>query len=279
MICQIPTFYALIFSTVYPTNPVEAIAAAAVYSALLVVMLILWLWLELTNPAAPGGCACPCFKEDRFWNSKACEWQPNGRNGRIAPDFEIKPSTKKTNQLVVRYDAATKKRVKGLDHFCKWLNTPVGFRNYPHFFVLVVLCNVQVCWCQDEMTIATNALAAALRLPPCAYDHASRLLLAQVVYTLAVSIAALAAWGASAYIWAWVLWILNAVGCCVLIYFGFELLFYHVYLMRRGISTYDDIFEKAQKRTLARKQAAKQKAGVKAASVRTNADASEPSAR
>ena len=65
---------------------------------------------------------------------------------------------------MVRYDAATKKRIKGLDHFCKWLNTPVGFRNYPHFFTLVVLCNVQV------------------------------------VYTLAISIVALAAWGASAYV-------------------------------------------------------------------------------
>ncbi len=58
--------------------------------------------------------------------------------------MKITPETKVTNQRVVRYDAATKKRVRGLDHFCKWLNTPVGFRNYPHFFTLVVLCNVQV---------------------------------------------------------------------------------------------------------------------------------------
>jgi len=226
---QIPTFYALIFTSLDAAHVVHAYAAAACYSGLLLVMIILWLWLELTDPAAPGGCACPCFKADRYWNSQACEWQPTGRNGRIAPDFEIKPGTKKTNQLVVRYDAATKKRVKGLDHFCKWLNTPVGFRNYPHFFVLVVLCNVQV------------------------------------IYTFCISITALAAWGASAHIWAWVLWILNACGCGVLIYFGCDLMFYHCYLMRRGISTYDDIFEKAQKRTQARKRARKK------ATVSTNA--------
>jgi hypothetical protein len=218
---QVPTFYALLFLSVFPTHPTEAIVVASVYSALLAAMVPLWLWLECTDPAAAGGCACPCFSANRYWNSEACEWQPTSRRGRVAPDFEVKASTKVSNQRVVRYDAATKKRVKGLDHFCKWLNTPVGFRNYPHFFLLMVLCNVQM------------------------------------LLSLAISITALAAWGASAFVWAWVLWIVNACGCVVLLYFGFDLLFYHFYLLRRGISTYDDIFEKAQKKVAARKLAAR----------------------
>ncbi len=217
----------MVFMSVYPTHPTEAIYSAAVYSALLIVLFSLWLWLELTDPAAKGGMACPCFAATRYWNNDACEWQPKSRNGQISPGFEITKSTKLTNQTIVRYDAATKKRIKGLDHFCKWLNTPVGYRNYPHFFAMVVLCNVQM------------------------------------LYTLAISITALAAWGASAYIWAWVLWIAIACGCIVLNYFGFDLMFYHVYLMRRGISTYDDIFEKAQKRTKARKAAALEKKNQK----------------
>ena len=209
----------MIFLSVYPTHPTEAIGAAAVYSALLLVMFPLWLWLELTDPATDGGTGCPCFKDKRYWNKEACEWQPKSRSDKIAPSFEITKTTKVTNMYTRGYDAATKKWVIGFDHYCKWLNTSIGLKNYAQFFTLMVLCNVQM------------------------------------LYSFAISIVALAAWGANAYIWAWVFWILNGCGCIVLLYFGFDLLFYHFYLMRRGISTYWDLFEKAQKKKKARQRA------------------------
>ena len=35
---------------------------------------------------------------------------------------------------------SSNKCVEGMDHFCKWLNTSVGTRNYPYFAMFVVCC-------------------------------------------------------------------------------------------------------------------------------------------
>ena len=40
----------------------------------------------------------------------------------------------KKAQLKKRYCAVTRKSVPGMDHYCRWMNTAIGSRNYVGFF-------------------------------------------------------------------------------------------------------------------------------------------------
>lgn len=182
---MIPLFYALVATTIIPTHFQEGVVLMVVYSLLLVAILSLWLPLELIDPASEGGCAYPCFKEA---------------------------------QQKVRWDAVSRKRVRGLDHYCKFLNTPIGARNYPMFFALVIV------GCLQFMFQGITGL---------------------------VAVSVLFKWSDN--IWQVSLWFLNSAACAGILYPAFELFFFHIYLMRNNMSTYDYLIEEAKKRKVTRK--------------------------
>lgn len=182
---MIPLFYSLVATTILPTHYQQGIALIVGYSVILVAMFCLWLPLELIDPATEGGCAYPCFKEV---------------------------------QQKVRFDAVSRKRVRGLDHYCKFLNTPIGARNYLMFFILVILGCVQF-----TFQAITGVVAVSVLL-----DWSNNM--------LQVS-----------------LWLFSTVAAAGVLYPSFDLLFFHIYLMRRNISTYDYLVEEAKQRNLAKR--------------------------
>ena len=58
----------------------------------------------------------------------------------------------KRAQLKTRYCAVSKKKVPGMDHYCVWMNTAIGARNYPGFF-LVALLSTLLLWFQIIISI------------------------------------------------------------------------------------------------------------------------------
>lgn len=92
------------------------IIAIALYSACFVPVLALWFAAEMIDPASEGTCTVAAFK----------------------------------GETEMRYDREMGKKIPGLDHHCKWLNTGIGRRNYLIFFALIVL--IFVLWLGQFLT-------------------------------------------------------------------------------------------------------------------------------
>ena len=111
-----------------------------------------------------------------------------------------------------------------MDHFCVWMNTTVGSRNYPGFF-LVALFSSLLLWFQMGMSVA----AVILNDEP----TATTVLLSISQFVCAAAVAAPYS----------------------------VLLTFHVYLIVKQISTFDYLMLRAQAKATKRKALAKAESG------------------
>ena len=121
----------------------------------------------------------------------------------------------KRAQLKTRYCAVSKKKVPEMDHYCVWMNTAIGSRNYTSFF-LVALFSTLLLWFQMVISIFgfTNSNATTITL------------ISSVVQFIC------AAGLAAPYT---------------------TLLFFHLHLIAKQISTFDYLMQQAKVRAAKRK--------------------------
>ena len=107
----------------HPSTAISAVVCGLLAGALQLGVFILWLLVEWLDPdgvkdwsAARCICPMPCYLQE-----------PNGKFG----------------QRTVRWDRNMGKRIVGIDHWCKWLNTTINIRTYPLFIALVNVAGVQ----------------------------------------------------------------------------------------------------------------------------------------
>ena len=124
----------------------------------------------------------------------------------------------KRAQLKTRYCAVSKKKVPQMDHFCVWMNTTIGSRNYPSFF-MVALFSTVLMWFQMGLSIVALVNNSAKEI---------------VVAALVSSLFQLL--------------------CALLVATPYTtLLMFHVHLILKQISTFDFLMLRAQKKAALRK--------------------------
>jgi len=169
--------------------------------------LALWIAAELIDPATEGCGGMPCFKHTES-----------------------------------RYDREMGKKIPGLDHHCKWLNTAIGRRNYGIFFGLISMLFVQyllqfavgvgilIVYAKDDLPVWGSVLVAIHEL-----------------------------WG--------------ACNC----WFTLNLVLFHVELMYKGITSYDWMLAAAKAKRQKRKQnrAKKMEEGAEAGTIALTDDGSD----
>jgi len=112
-----------------------------------------------------------------------------------------------------RYDRAMGKKIPGLDHHCRWLNTSIGRRNYGIFFSLI--CS----------------------------------LLVQYVVQIVVGIVLMVTREDDIPAWGFVLISIHELWSATCFYFDLKLVSFHIELMCRGITSYEWILRNAQEKT------------------------------
>jgi len=183
------------FATFYATVPTfmdgyeeqwsdELWGSVTSFTALAAIFVGCWLVLEIGDPSEDGGIPCVCMKK---------------------------------TQSTMRFCQLCRKNVRGLDHHCIWLNTCVGKKNYPVFFLLVtagtLLFTLQ----------STICLCVALRWAKDIDVYKKAIMWLQAIVAFIVANALL------------------------------SLLVFHVYLLFIGIGTYDWLIRRANAKR-ARKQ-------------------------
>lgn len=155
------------------------------FTVLAVAFVGFWFVLEMSDPSQEGGIPCICMKK---------------------------------TQSTMRFCQLCRKNVKGLDHHCIWLNTCVGKRNYPLFFMLITvgtfLFSLQTAICMLVVLRWKTDIHA--------YEKAIMWLQAIVAFIVA-----------------------NAL---------LSLLVFHVYLLFVGIGTYDWLIRRAKRQRKAKQQ-------------------------
>lgn len=116
----------------------------------------------------------------------------------------------KKTQTSTRYCQICKKNVKGLDHHCIWLNTCVGKRNYPLFFLFITT---------GTLTFSTQVVVSALTLADWTDDLSTR---------------------------NWILLIIQGIISFLVANLLLSLVVFHIYLQFVGIGTYDWLIRRAQ---------------------------------
>mmetsp|Transcript_46787 Transcript_46787/g.69209 ORF Transcript_46787/g.69209 Transcript_46787/m.69209 type:complete len:501 (+) Transcript_46787:113-1615(+) len=114
-------------------NDVALITSLAVYTAIFVVYIALFIAVETIDPCEEGGIMCLCFEK---------------------------------TQASYRFCQICNKNVRGLDHHCTWLNTCIGQRNYPIFYSMVFLGGLSAAW-QTFVAVASLTMWA----PPTGRDY------------------------------------------------------------------------------------------------------------
>ena len=148
----------------------------------------------------------------------------------------------KRANLKKRYCAMTRKTVPGMDHYCKWMNTAIGERNYVGFFSVVslstVLFTIQIISGIGMLTFlnTTGEMVAGTEL---------------VLALLCI-----------------------ACGCPALMAYG-TLLTFHLYLIKRQFGTYDFLIERAAKRREKKKGPAPANAKVAEVPLKNQSNAEE----
>ena len=178
------------------TAAVALVPVVAVVAALTAVIVAAWVFTSAVDASLPPGSAC----ERVFCGSLYCFKRAN---------------------LKTRYCAVSKKKVPGMDHFCVWMNTAIGARNYPGFF-MVALFSVVLYAFQIALSFVSFVQRAPSAVP--------------VVLSTVHLLCAGGVGGLYAY-----------------------LLSGHCYLIWRQISTFDYLMEKAKQRAEERKAAKRSK--------------------
>jgi len=125
-------------------------------------------------------------------------------------DHGIECFCMKKTQISTRYCQICKKNVKGLDHHCIWLNTCVGKRNYPLFFVLITT---------GTLLFSAQTVIAAFTLAEWTDDLSTA---------------------------NWILLVLQGVISFLVANLLLSLVLFHIYLQFVGIGTYDWLIKRAQ---------------------------------
>ena len=112
-----------------------------------------------------------------------------------------------------RYDRAMGKKIPGLDHHCRWLNTSIGRRNYGIFFGLICM------------------------------------LLMQYIVQIVVGIALMVKREDDLSWWGFVLVSIHVLWSASCFYYDLKLVSFHIELMWRGITSYEWLLRNAQKKT------------------------------
>ena len=170
----------------------STVVYCAVVAALTAVILAAWVFASAVDASQPPGGAC----ERALCGALYCF---------------------KRAGLKTRYCAVSRKKVPGMDHFCVWMNTAIGRRNYPAFFI-VALFSVLLYAFQIALSVVAYARHAPAAVP--------------VVLSTVNLLCAGGVGGLYAY-----------------------LLAGHCYLIWRQISTFDYLMEKAKQRAEKRKAA------------------------
>jgi hypothetical protein len=181
-VCQ-PVFTTIFYVTavLMVKDPINQAGVLGGYTAAVLIGFTSWLCISLIDPSVDGdkACACPCMK---------------------------------ITQAQSRYCQVCRKTTVGLDHHCTWLNTCVGKKNYPHFFLVVLSFAVAYC------------------------------------LQFVMSILLITSWqeeGQSVGVFAAMIVL---IVCLVPFITGFMLLlFFHIYLMFRGIGTYDFLADRKER--------------------------------
>ena len=139
----------------------------------------------------------------------------------------------KRANLKTRYCAVSKKKVPGMDHFCVWMNTAIGTRNYPGFFIVALFSTILYVF-QIALSIVSYVQQPSI----------TPIILSSVNMLCSIGVGGLYSY----------------------------LLAGHIYLIWRQISTFDYLMEKAQQRAQKRKAAKNNTLRVKSESVDTNGE-------
>lgn len=102
-----------VIASLYLNNDNIKTICIIIYSGLLLLAIIMWCYLSLVDPATnvdESTWFCPCMRK---------------------------------SQESARFCQVCKKTTIGLDHHCVWLNTCVGKKNYPHFYILILTFSIQ----------------------------------------------------------------------------------------------------------------------------------------
>jgi palmitoyltransferase ZDHHC1/11 len=162
-----------------------------VFSLLTTVIISCWLFTSLVDSSLPASSTC----ERIFCGTLYCFKRAN---------------------LKTRYCAVSKKKVPGMDHFCVWMNTAIGSRNYSSFF-MVALLSTLLMWFQIVLSVVALVNGAS-----------------ENTTTLVVSIIQL------------------LCSLCVALPYN-TLLLFHVYLICNQTSTFDYLMLRAQHKAAKRK--------------------------
>lgn len=171
----------------------EPMVPRVVYSILCGIVLCSWLYTSTVDSALEPGPLERCFCGTLYCFKRA--------------------------NLKTRYCAVSRKKVPGMDHYCVWMNTPVGSRNYTGFF-LTVFFSTCLFWFQIGVSIFSI------------FEHSSE-------------------WSRSAAI---AVSVVQALYSGVVAGAYSTLLAFHIYLICSQTSTFDFLLNRAKRRAQQRKE-------------------------
>ena len=136
--------YGLVLWEAYPQIPNMYMAGYHRYIGIFVVCGTLWSWYKACT-VSPGYITAKNYKEfDNYIVDNAMYPANQFYTYKNAAGVEVRPQVPKLPRS--KHDSITDRVVARFDHFCPWLNNPVGERNYRYFLLFLFMTSFMLCY-------------------------------------------------------------------------------------------------------------------------------------